>query len=328
MSDFLQQSHQAHVDQLVFAYADILRSWGKKNGVDGVVVHAGTAVKKSIFDDQDWPLSVVPHFKHWLPLAVAGCAVWIVPGKKPVLFYRVDRDFWDGPPEPETDHFFHAFDVREVRSDRDVRDALSASVGRCVFVGEDKKAAAAMGFAEDRIAPADLLKHLDELRVAKTPYEVHCLREANRRACLGHAAVLAAFADGDHSELDLHLLYLRATQQDDPETPYKNIVALNEHAATLHHVSYGRKKTSAQSLLLDAGATYQGYDSDITRTAVKGAGEAADAFRALVAGVEKLQQQLCLDAKVGRPYEQLHDDSHQMLASVLCYICLFRGASA
>ena len=147
-----------------------------------------------------------------------------------------------------------------------------------------------------------------------------CLAEANRRAAKGHAAVLEAFRAGAASELDLHLLYLRATAQDDPETPYKNIVALNEHAATLHHVTYTKHPSSApaQSLLLDAGAAYQGYCSDVTRT--WGEGRPAprrSAFAALVAGVEAMQQRLCDAIAVGMPYEKLHDESHRQVAAIL-----------
>jgi Xaa-Pro dipeptidase len=278
-----------------------------------------------VFDDQYWPLVVVPHTRHWLPLAVADCAVVIELGKKPRLLFNVARDYWEGPPEPESDHFWGAFDVVEVKG----ADAIAALLpgGRRAFIGEDRARAKAWGFTDDETAPAQLMSDLDALRVKKSDYELLCLREANRRACMGHAAVLAAFHDGDHSELDLHLLYLKATGQDDPETPYKNIVALGEHAATLHHVSYGRKKTHAQSLLLDAGATFCGYDSDITRTAVKGAGAAADAFRGLVAGVEKLQQELCRRAKPGVPYEQLHNQSHELLAEVIKDIGVSRASA-
>jgi Xaa-Pro dipeptidase len=285
--------------------------------LSGVVFHSGTPAKKTQFDDQFWPLVPVPFFKHWLPLAVDGCALLIVPGEKPTLFLNVERGFWEGPPEPESDHFWPSFQVIEVRSPAAIRAALAAKVGGLAGVADDRGFLAALGFAEDRMNPKGLIDDLDATRVKKTAYEIFCLREANRRACRGHAAVLAAFADGEHSELDLHLLYLAATGQDDPETPYKNIVALNEHAATLHHVSYGRKKMTAQSLLLDAGATFCGYDSDITRTAVKGTGHAADAFRGLVAGVDRLQRELCSKAKIGHGYEELHDESHHLLAAVL-----------
>jgi Xaa-Pro dipeptidase len=311
--DTLVSLYAAHLDELTRRTAAVC----VRHGLEGLVLHSGTPQKKTTFDDQFWPLVTVPFFKHWLPLAVEGCALLVVPGEKPTLFFNVERGFWEGPPEPESDHFWSFFHVVEVKSSADIRKALRSRIGGLAGVGEDRAFFGALGLAEDRILPAKLLEDLNALRVQKTPYEVACLREANRRACRGHASVLQAFATGEYSELDLHLIYLRQTEQDDPETPYKNIVALNEHAATLHHVSYGRQRTAAQSLLLDAGATYLGYDSDITRTAVKGTGAVADVFRGLVDGVNRLQLQLCDEAKAGLNYQELHDRSHHLLADVL-----------
>src|SRR5437870_655016 len=73
----------------------------------------------------------------------------------------------------------------------------------------------------------------------------------------------------------------------------------------------------AGSLLVDAGASFAGYCSDITRTWVKGGGAAASAFAQLVAGMEAMQQRLCSQVKVGMPYEELHDESHRQVADVL-----------
>ncbi len=298
----------------------------RKHGLGGLVLHSGTPQKKTAFDDQYWPLVTVPMFKHWLPLSVEGCALLVVPGQKPTFYYNVERGFWEGPPEPESTHFWDSFDVVEVRSTGAIRQALQSKIGGLAGIADDRAFLAALGLPDDRIAPKALVDDLDATRVKKTPYEIVCLKEANRRACRGHAAVLQAFQDGEHSELDLHLLYLKETAQDDPETPYKNIVALNEHAATLHHVSYGKKKIAAQSLLLDAGASFCGYDSDITRTAVKGTGAAADVFRGLVEGVDRLQKVLCERARKGVPYETLHDESHVLLAEVLLQTGIARGA--
>jgi Xaa-Pro dipeptidase len=313
LRDRLPSLYAAHLDELARRTATVC----ERHGLDGLVVHSGTAQKKTTFDDQFWPLVTVPFFKHWLPLAVEGCALLVLPGERPTLFYNVERGFWEGPPDPESDHFWPFFHVVEIRSAAAIRAALESRIGRLAGVGEDRAFLASLGLADDRILPGKLLEDLNALRVKKTAYEVACLREANRRACRGHDAVLKAFTTEELSELDLHLIYLQHTEQDDPETPYKNIVALNEHAATLHHVSYGRTRQIAQSLLLDAGATFLGYDSDITRTAVKGAGAAADVFRGLVDGVNRLQLQLCADAKAGLPYEALHDRSHHLLATVL-----------
>ena len=307
----LTRLYQGHVDWLNARYGEAL----SQTGWDAVVVHSGSPKKRSIFDDQYWPVRPTPHFQHWLPLVCTHSCVVVEAGRKPKLVWMSQLDFWEAPPTPETDHFWPSFDVIEVASPAKVKEQLPG--GKVAFVGEDFDEAASWGFDEPARNPADLLAKLDDLRTRKTGYERLCLKEANRRACLGHDQVLGAFRSDDHSELKLHLLYLEATGQDDHETPYKNIVALGEHAATLHHVSYSRRSEGAQSLLLDAGAGYQGYDSDITRTAVKGDGSAADVFAALIEKMEALQQEICARVRAGVPYEQLHNQSHELLAPVL-----------
>ncbi len=288
-----------------------------KHGLDGLVIHSGSALSKSSFDDQNFPLVVVPAFRHWLPLAVEHCALWVRAGHKPTLFLNVERSYWEGPPELEGDHFLRHFHVVEVHSSADIRSALRAHVGGLAFIGDDRRFAAALGFAEDRITPAAFVKDLDSTRVHKSAYEVACHREANKRAARGHTAAIDAFAFGAHSELDLHLLYLKETAQDDADTPYKGIVAKDEHAATLHHVAYSRRRDAGRTLLVDAGATCFGYQSDITRTVVKGDGAAADTFRALVAAVDALQHELVAGVRPGRPYQELHDEAHRLLAVAL-----------
>jgi Xaa-Pro dipeptidase len=313
--------HAEHVAGLEAGYAAALA----RAGVDGVVIHSGTPKRKSLFDDQDHPLRPTPHFQHWLPLATARSALLIRPGARPLLLWNNALDFWEAPPVPELDHFWGAFEVREgVGPDRTAGEL--GSPGRLAFVGEDLRDAAAWGIAPEFHNPPGLLADLDRLRTTKSRYEQVCIAEANRRAAQGHAVVLEAFRAGDHSELELHLLYLRATGQDDPETPYKNIVALGAHAATLHHVSYGRDRTGAQSLLLDAGARFLGYDSDITRTAVKGRGEAAAVFAELVHRMDALQRAVCREVHPGRPFEELHDLSHRLLAPVLRELGLVQGS--
>ncbi len=191
---------------------------------------------------------------------------------------------------------------RRHRGGRDAcRGSTSAEVG-WRSSGKPRPAPWPDGASEADACPPALVKRLDALRTTKTPYEVACIAEANRRARAGHDALRDAFRAGDASELDLHLLYLRATAQDDWETPYKNIVALGANAATLHHVAYGRQASSreAESLLVDAGATCRGYAADITRTWCKGARRRGERLRAARHGqVEAMQQRLCAAVRVG-----------------------------
>jgi Xaa-Pro dipeptidase len=61
--------------------------------------------------------------------------------------------------------------------------------------------------------------------------------------------------------------YLEACAQREEEMPYNNIVAYNENSAVLHYQHLGADRTPPlRSFLIDAGAQYRGYASDITRT--------------------------------------------------------------
>jgi Xaa-Pro dipeptidase len=253
------------------------------------------------------------------------------PGQRPKLVIVTDRSYWEKPAPPVTRSFLDVFDVATVDDPVHVKGYVGG--GRVAFVGEDRERGASWGVTDEGVCPPALLKALDGLRVTKTPYEIACIAEANRRAHAGHEALRTAFRDADASELSLHLLYLGATAQDDWETPYKNIVALGPNAATLHHVAYGvSSKASgahgpgAESLLVDAGATCRGYCADITRTWVKGSGASASAFAHLVAGVEAMQQRLCAAIRVGLPYEDLHEESHRQAAEVLRAAGIVRGS--
>jgi Xaa-Pro dipeptidase len=179
------------------------------------------------------------------------------------------------------------------------------------------------------INPPALLAALDQVRTRKTDYEHACIAEASRRAVRGHRRAAELFAGGDPSELALHLAYLDATGQDDVDTPYKNIVALGEHAAVLHFVRYHRTAPgrAAQSLLVDAGAQHLGYASDITRTYVRGSGAGADLFGALIARMDALQQAVIAAIRPGMPYEALHDHSHELLGVVLADLGIGRGSA-
>jgi Xaa-Pro dipeptidase len=313
-SSGLTQLYAEHVQQLQAAYAAISTA----GGYDAVVIHSGLPKWRTEFDDQQWPLRVTPHFQHWLPLAEPDCALIVTPGRKPKLLWMKSASFWEQPAAlPELAWQPH-FEIVTLSSPEAAKDLLPN--GRSAFVGEERARAASWGFAPEQVSPKALVDELDQLRTRKSAYEVACLAEANRRAAVGHRALADAFRAGAASELELHLLFLRATGQDDPETPYKNIVALGKNAATLHHVSYRKtpeRAGASQSMLVDAGATYLGYCSDITRTYVQGEGAGASAFAGLVSRVESFQQQLCAAVTIGEKYEALHDHAHELVAQTL-----------
>ena len=319
----LDSLYVAHVADLERRFARVLSD----EGWDAVVIHSGSLIKRSRFDDQYWPMRPCPHFQHWVALADPDCFLVVRPGHRPALILGSPESFWEAPRAPESNAHESLFDVKRVVGGAQAKAHLPG--GRVAFIGEDCGRAAEWGMPADAACPGSLVAALDALRTTRTAYEAACIAEANRRAQAGHEALRDAFRAGRASELDLHLLFLRETSQDDPETPYKNIVAMGRHAATLHHVAYGRPAPGrgAESLLVDAGATCRGYGSDVTRTWVRGEGAAASVFAHLVALVDEMQQRLCAAIRVGVPYEDLHDESHRQVAAILREVGVVRASA-
>ncbi len=288
-----------------------------EHGLDALVISAGSRSLKSPFDDQKWPFRPTPAFAHWIPLRDAGSALVIEPGATPRLIRAIASGFWHAPPRIESHHMWSEFELIEAEL-QNVRSELPPTRA-CAFIGDDPARARAWGFSDEQINPPELVRALDAIRTRKTGYEIECVRVANRIAARGHARLAERFTRADDSELALHLLYLGATGQDDSETPYKNIVAVNENAATLHHDEYDRSPRGAadRSLLVDAGAVCLGYASDVTRTWVKGEGAAAGAFSELIRRLDELQRTIIAEIAPGLEYEALHDRTHESLARVL-----------
>lgn len=308
-------TYPQHVSYLQQGYEAALAA----HGFDAAILCGGTAAMKNRFDDQAWPLSPTPAFAHWCPLVEADAYVIIRPGKRPTLIRTVTDDFWEANAPVESDHFWSAFDIVEVQPGH-AGDALPG--GKVAVVTRDQGTS-----PPGTVNPPAFLTAIDLLRTRKTAYEIACLAEATARAVRGHRRTQERFGAGTPSELELHLAYLEASEQDDAATPYKNIVALGAHAAILHYVAYTRERVAGDtSLLVDAGAKVLGYGSDITRTYVRGTGAAARRFGELLAHLEAVQQEICRRIRPGMAYEDLHDDAHRLLAVALRELGIGRGS--
>lgn len=116
-----------------------------------------------------------------------------------------------------------------------------------------------------KIIPAEPV--LSTLRLRKDPAEIIAMRNAVKTAQNALLATLPMVKSGITerdvaSELSLQLL--RAGS--DPELPFSPIVASGPNAANPHAVPTDRKLTPGDLLVIDWGAAYHGYLSDLTRT--------------------------------------------------------------
>src|SRR5271165_1844405 len=126
----LDRLYLEHVACLEEALARVLA----KLGWDALVVHSGSAVKRSRFDDQSWPLRPCPHFQHWVPLAEPEALLVVRPGARTRLLRTATPSFWEAPPPPESEAFHEAMDVARPAGPAAIREHVGA--GRVAFVGE------------------------------------------------------------------------------------------------------------------------------------------------------------------------------------------------
>jgi Xaa-Pro dipeptidase len=283
------------------------------NAFDAVLIDAG-ARQNYFLDDQAPPFRANPHFSQWLDAAGAEHALLLIrPGRTPRLFFHQPRDYWHQPPTPPSVE--DAIDIAVFDSpDGVVAAALHAleRENRVALIGETTSERTNLPVAE--VNPQRLLNHLHYGRAYKTPYEIDCMKAATAIAIKGHRAAHAAFVGGA-SEYEMHQTYLAASQQTEAELPYSSIVALNEHAGTLHYQHYDRTAPDQRaSFLIDAGGRCRGYASDITRTY---AADPRSDFAALIAALDARQQALIAGIRPGRNFVDLHEATHRTIGELL-----------
>lgn len=143
-----------------------------------------------------------------------------------------------------------------------------------------------------------------------------------KMAVNGHIAAREAF-QAELSEFDINMAYLMATGHRDTDVPYGNIVALNEHAAVLHYTKLDHQSPDEyRSFLIDAGAEYNGYAADITRTY---SAKENHEFTALVKDMNDAQQALIATMKAGVRYSEYHIQMHQRIAGLLHKYGIVKG---
>jgi Xaa-Pro dipeptidase len=288
-------------------------------GFDAIVIAAGD-LRMQFLDDNAYPFKVNPHFKWWVPIVTnPNCFVIYEPGKKPSLVYYQPVDYWYKPAGTPQGFWVDQFDIKVIGDAGDAKQHFPA--GRVAVIAEDD------GIVQGSVRnPEPLMLRLHYERSWKTDYEIECMRQANVRGARGHRAAEKAFRAGE-SEYEIHLAYLRASDQTEEEIPYSNIIAINENASVLHYTLHERERidvTRRHSFLIDAGAAVNGYASDITRTYSR----ENDEFAQLIAAMDDMQQGLVAEVAPNVNYPDVHMSAHRGVAEIVVRFDFVRGLDA
>lgn len=300
--------YSAHLAQMQNNYLEAASAEGK----DSVLISSGS-IKTAFLDDRTYPFMVNPHFKALVPVTdVPDSFVLLRQGEKPQLLFHQPEDYWHITPETPAGFWVDHWDVTPISGLEDAHNHLGNSADIC-FIGEETELADKWQIESQN--SERVLNPLHYSRAYKTDYEISCLRAASELAALGHQAAKDAFEAG-LSEFEIQQSYLAATRHREKETPYSNIVAVNEHCAVLHYQLYDLERhlqSDRHSMLIDAGANYQGYAADVTRTYAARPG----LFQDLITAMDEAHLAIINDVQVGINYADLHEKMHRKLAVIL-----------
>jgi Xaa-Pro aminopeptidase len=157
--------------------------------------------------------------------------------------------------------------------------------------------------APEEIHALDHMLH--DMRVYKSRSELSVMRRAAKVAIEAHEQAMRSCRPG-MNEADIHAGLLHTFTRNHCEPSYLPIVGGGANACVLHYISNRDELRDGDLLLIDAGAEYDGYASDITRTfPVNGkfSPEQKDLYdivlSAQLAGFEK--------ARAGNQWQDVHD---------------------
>ncbi len=159
----------------------------------------------------------------------------------------------------------------------------------------------------------DIDPYLSELRQVKDDFEISLIKEAAKIASNAVDDVINYIKEGmTENELAAQLTYI-LMKNGAQENAFTPIVAFGENSAEPHYFSGSRKLKKGDFILMDFGARYRKYNSDLTRTYVFGRGSEK---QKRMYEVVKQAQQIGIDAiKVGKTGKEVDSEVRAFIDS-------------
>jgi Xaa-Pro aminopeptidase len=172
------------------------------------------------------------------------------------------------------------------------------------------------------IDPATIIH---ELRVIKSPEELEIMQKAADIAAEAHCEAMKAVRAGMR-EYEIEALIEQVFRRHGSAGPaYTSIVGAGANATVLHYINNDGELRDGELLLLDAGAEYKGYASDITRTfPINGRYSAAQ--REIYDLVLKAQMSCVEMVRPGVTHDQLKQHSIEVLTEGMVELGLLKGS--
>jgi Xaa-Pro aminopeptidase len=171
----------------------------------------------------------------------------------------------------------------------------------------------------------DIRHFTKQMRLVKDANEIQFMKRAAQITSKAHIAAMAKAAAGvNESEIAALIEYL-FKKQGAPSAAYESIVAGGDNANTLHYISNNQVLNGGDLLLIDAGAEFNLYASDVTRTFP---------IDGKFSGIQKEVYQLVLESQKscinmslpGKSLTEIHNESCKILTQGLIDLKVLTGS--
>lgn len=170
----------------------------------------------------------------------------------------------------------------------------------------------------------DAREVVGELRIIKDHYEITQMRKAGEISARAHLAAMRATRPGVGEREIVAVLASEFYKLGAAREGYNHIVASGNNSTTLHYNFNDQVCRDGDLLLIDAGAEYNYYTGDITRTFPVN-GKFSEAQRLVYDGVLSLQKDLIAMSKPGLPFKELQDTAIDRLTQLMIELGLLKG---
>lgn len=165
---------------------------------------------------------------------------------------------------------------------------------------------------------------LNELRLFKSSAEIKAMRQAAHISAHAHIRAMQ-FTQPGQWEYQVEAEIIHEFMKNDCRSPaYPSIVGGGENGCILHYVENDHKLKNNDLLLIDAGAEYDYYAGDITRTFPVN-GKFTPAQKIIYNIVLKAQKAAIAMVKPGNHWNQPHEEAVRVLTEGLIEIGLLKG---
>ncbi|HEY6942676.1 Xaa-Pro aminopeptidase [Dokdonella sp.] len=313
-------------------------------GPDAIVIVAA-APERVRNNDAHYPYRQDSDFHYLTGFPEPDAVLALVPGRAPsetILFCRerdAERERWDGP-RAGTDGAVSTWGLDDAFPIDDIDDILPGLIeGRTrvyYHFGRDTEFdLKIIGWVNRVRAQVRLgarpphefvaLSHLlHDLRLFKSRAELRLMRRSAQIAAEAHVRAMRATRPGiNEHEVEAELLH--AFRKHGAVPSYEPIVGGGANGCVLHYRANNAELRDGDLLLVDAGAEFQCYASDITRTWPVN-GRWSTEQRALYDVVLAAQLDAIDQVRAGRSFDAYHEAAVRTITRGLCRLGLLAGS--